>query len=353
MSENPISISKSELSDSVKAELENLANEKRSFAEREERKNSLIQMGEDRSRKNPLSQMARALVSGRNENRNFELSGNTVTADNVQPIAESLKPSMVLAQSGVQIDDFNGYGDLVYPIETTAPVASYVAEGSGPSASDPTVTPYTAETHTATALVKVSRQLLASGNNVDEYIERSIANQVGLQMEKAFFANANISNAPTALSQVSGVTDIINDANGRTLSDYDELVDLKKTLRNANANGKVNFYMSPDIMAGYAKLKDQNDQPLVPAPFVFDEFNEAFITSQIPNDLTKGTGTDLSTIFAFTPDAVRIAIKQNVVLRLEERYADELSSAFLAYVFHDVIVVRPSAVAMARGVEFA
>ena len=51
MSENPISINKSELSDSVKAELENLANEKRSFAEREERKSELIQMGEDRSRK--------------------------------------------------------------------------------------------------------------------------------------------------------------------------------------------------------------------------------------------------------------------------------------------------------------
>jgi len=353
MSKNPISINKADLSENVKNELEQLANEKREFEAREERKSALIQMGSDRAQLNPLSQMARALVSGRNENRNFNLSGNTVTADNVQPIAESLKPSMVLAQSGVQIDDFSGYGDLVYPIETTAPVASYVAEGSGPSASDPTVTPYTAQTHTATALVKVSRQLLASGNSVDEFIERSIANQVGLQMENAFFANANVTNAPTALSQVSGVTDIISDANGRTLTNYDELIDLKKSLRNANANGKVNFYMSPNIMGGYAKLKDGNDQPLVPSTFVFDELNEGYITSQIPNDLTKGSGTDLSTIFAFTPEAVRIAIKQNVVLRLDERYADELSCGFLAYVFHDVIVTRPSAVAMARGVKFA
>ena len=353
MSKNPISIDKADLSENVKNELEQLANEKREFEAREERKTSLIQMGEDRTRKNPLSQMARALVSGRNENRNFNLSGNTVTADNVQPIAESLKPSMVLAQSGVEVDDFSGYGDLVYPIETSAPTASFVAEGSGPSASDPTITPYTAQTHTATALVKVSRQLLASGNNVDTYLERSIANQVGLQMESAFFANANVTNAPTALSQVSGVSDIISDANGRTLTNYDELVDLKKSLRNANANGKVNFYMSPNIMGGYAKLKDANDQPLVPSTFVFDEFNEGYITSQIPNDLTKGTGTDLSTIFAFTPDAVRIAIKQNVVLRLDERYADELAVGMLAYVFHDIIVTRPSAVAMARGVKFA
>ena len=201
-----IKIDKTELSPEVRDELQNIANEKREFEAREERKTSLIQMGEDRSRKNPLSQMARALVSGRNENRNFNLSGNTVTADNVQPIAESLKPSMVLAQSGVEVDDFSGYGDLVYPIETSAPTASFVAEGSGPSASDPTITPYTAQTHTATALVKVSRQLLASGNNVDTYLERSIANQVGLQMESAFFANANVTNAPTALSQVSGWT---------------------------------------------------------------------------------------------------------------------------------------------------
>jgi HK97 family phage major capsid protein len=201
--------------------------------------------------------------------------------------------------------------------------------------------------------VKVSRQLLASGNNVDEYIERSISNQVGLQMESAFFANANVTNAPNALAAVSGVTDIISDTNGRTLTNYDELVDLKKTLRNANASGKVNFYMSPNIMGGYAKLKDENDQPLVPSTFVFDEFNEGYITSQIPNNLTKGSGSGLSTIFAFTPDAVRIAIKQNVVLRLDERYADELAVGMLAYVFHDVIVTRPNAVAMARGVKFA
>jgi HK97 family phage major capsid protein len=348
-----VKIKKDELSPEMKAELTQLANEKRNFEKREKRKEMLIQMGEDRSRKNPLAQMARALVSGRNESRNFELSGNTVTADNVQPIAESLKPAMVLAQSGVQIDDFSGYGELIYPVETVAPTASYVAEGGSISASDPTVTPYTAQTHTATALVKVSRQLLASGNNVDEYIEKSIANQVGLQMENAFFANSNVTSAPTALSQVSGVTDIISEANGKTLDSYDDLVDLKKTLRSNNANGDVNLYMSPNIMSGFAKLKGTDNQPLVPAPFIFDEYQGSFVSSQIPDDLTKGTGTALSTIFAFQPDAVRIAIKQNVVLRLEERYADELAVGMLAYVFHDIVVVRPSAVAMARGVKFA
>ena len=329
-----VKIKKDELSPEMKAELTQLANEKRNFEKREKRHEMLIQMGEDRSRKNPLAQMARSLVSGRNENRNFNLSGNTVTADNVQPIAESLKPAMVLAQSGVQIDDFSGYGELIYPIETTAPTAGYYAEGGTLTASDPTVTPYTAETHTASALVKVSRQLLASGNNVDEYIEKSIANQVGLQMENAFFANSNVTNAPTALSQVSGVTDIISEANGKTLDSYDDLVDLKKTLRSNNANGDVNLYMSPNIMSGFAKLKGTDNQPLVPAPFIFDEYQNSFVSSQIPDDLTKGTGTGLSTIFAFQPDAVRIAIKQNVVLRLEERYADELAVGMCAYVFH-------------------
>ena len=348
-----VTIKKDELSPEMKAELTKLANEKRSFEKSEKRKENLIQIGEDRSVKNPLAQMARALVSGRNENRNFNLQGNTVTADNVQPIAESLKPAMVLAQSGVQIDDFSGYGDLIYPIETTAPTAGYYAEGGTISASDPTVTPYTAETHTASALVKVSRQLLESGNNVDQYIETSIANQVGLQMENAFFANSNVTSAPTALSQVSGITDIISEANGKTLDSYDDLVDLKKTLRSNNANGNVNLYMSPNIMSGFAKLKGTDNQPLIPAPFIFDEYQKSFVSSQIPDDLTKGTGTALSTIFAFQPDAVRIAIKQNSVLRLEERFSDELAVGFVAWIFHDIVVTRPSAVAMARGVKFA
>ena len=162
-----------------------------------------------------------------------------------------------------------------------------------------------------------------------------------------------MTSSPTALSQVSGVTDIISEANGKTLDSYDDLVDLKKTLRSNNANGDVNLYMSPNIMSGFAKLKGTDNQPLVPAPFIFDEYQNSFVSSQIPDDLTKGSGTGLSTIFAFQPDAVRIAIKQNVVLRLEERYADELAVGMLAYVFHDIVVVRPSAVAMARGVKFA
>ena len=348
-----VKIKKDELSPEMKAELTQLANEKRNFEKREKRKEMLIQMGEDRSVKNPLAQMARALVSGRNENRNFNLQGTTIQTDKVNPIAESLKPSMVLAQSGVQIDEFSGYKNLIYPIETIPPTAGYYAEGATITASDPTVTPYTAQTHQATALVKVSRQLLESGNNVDSYLETSISNQVALQMEKAFFANSNLTSAPTALSQVSGVTDIISEANGKTLDSYDDLVDLKKTLRSNNANGDVNLYMSPNIMSGFAKLKGTDNQPLVPAPFIFDEYQNSFVSSQIPDDLTKGTGTALSTIFAFQPDAVRIAIKQNVVLRLEERYADELAVGMLAYVFHDIVVVRPSAVAMARGVKFA
>ena len=56
-----IKIDKAELSPEVRNELQHIADEKREFVAREERKSELIQMGEDRSRKNPLSQMARAL----------------------------------------------------------------------------------------------------------------------------------------------------------------------------------------------------------------------------------------------------------------------------------------------------
>ena len=63
---NSITISKDELSPEVRSELQG-ADDKRKYEEREERKGSLIQMGEDRSQKNVLAQMVRAAVSGRTD----------------------------------------------------------------------------------------------------------------------------------------------------------------------------------------------------------------------------------------------------------------------------------------------
>ena len=88
---------------------------------KEQRKESLIKMGEDRSQKNVLAQMVRAAVSGSTENRALSLSGNNVTADRVTPIIEELRPELVLAQAGVDVIDGSGVDKVILPYQSANP----------------------------------------------------------------------------------------------------------------------------------------------------------------------------------------------------------------------------------------
>ena len=170
---NSITISKDELSPEVRSELQGIADEKRKYEEREERKGSLIQMGEDRSQKNVLAQMVRAAVSGRTENRALSLSGNNVTNDRVQPIIDELRPELVLANAGVDVIDGSGVDKVILPYQSANPTASWLAENATLADSEPTFTAVEAGKKAVGCLVKVSRQLLSAGNDIDNYIQQA------------------------------------------------------------------------------------------------------------------------------------------------------------------------------------
>jgi hypothetical protein len=111
--------------------------------------------------------------------------------------------------------------------------------------------------------------------------------------------------------------------------------------------------MAPSIEAGYGKLKDNDNQNLVPSPYIFDDFvSRNHVTSAIPTDITKGTGTNLSNIIALDPRDVKMVMTESVQIQLVERYADALQVGFLAYAFVDLKVLRSDSIALAKGVKF-
>ena len=321
---------------------------------KEQRKESLIKMGEDRSQKNVLAQMVRAAVSGSTENRSLSLSGNNVTADRVTPIIEELRPELVLAQAGVDVIDGSGVDKVILPYQSANPTASWLAENATLADSEPTFTAVEAGKKAVGCLVKVSRQLLSAGNNIDNYIQSAIVRQVAHAIEEAAFADANVTNAFDALVSTSGATDIVSSAtNGTTIDSFDEIADLKKTLRENNVSNNISYFMAPSIEAGYGKLKDSENRPLVPPPYTFNDFTErAYVTSAIPTNITKGTGTNLSNILALDPRDVKMVMTESVQLQLVERYADALQIGLLAYSFIDLKVLRSDSIALARGVKF-
>ena len=321
---------------------------------KEERKAELIQLGEDRSQKNVLAQMVRAAVSGRTENRSLSLSGNNVTNDNVRPIIEELRPELVLAQAGVDVIDGSGVDKVILPYQSANPTASWLAENATLSDSEPTFTAIEAGKKAVGCLVKVSRQLLSAGNNIDSYIQSAIVRQVAHAIEEAAFADADVTNAFGALVETSGATDIVSSStNGKTINSFDEIADLKKTLRENNVSGPISYFMAPSIEAGYGKLKDSENRNLVPPPYIFNDFIErGFVTSAIPTNITKGSGTNLSNLIALDPRDVKMVMTESVQIQLVERYADALQVGFLAYAFVDLKVLRSDSLALARGVKF-
>jgi len=321
-----------------------------------EKTSGLISVGEERSQKNIFGQMAKALVSGQSESRAIELGGNgaTVANNDVKPIIEELGAQLVLSKAGVPLIDGTGYNNHIWPVQTGNPTAAFVGEGSQVSASDATFTGRTAGTHAIACEVRVSRQLLASTQDVDKAISASVSRQVARGIEKAAFSNTNVSNAFDALTNLTGVTDIYaGAANGTTLSNFNAYIDLKKALRGADVNDGLAYFMHSDLEAGFGALQDQNDQPMGPSPYVFNEvYENTFVSSLFETDLTKGTGTGLSNIIALDPSALRMVMKENMVMRLDERRSDYLEVVFLAVAMVDLIAVHPAAIKYAGGVKF-
>ena len=321
-----------------------------------EKTEGLFQVGEERNQKNIFGQMAKALVSGHSESRAIELGGNgaTVANNDVKPIIKELGAQLVLSKAGVPLIDGTGYNNHIWPVQTGNPTASFVAEGSQVSASDATFTGRTAGTHAIACEVRVSRQLLASTQDVDKAISASISRQVARGIESAAFSNTNVTNAFDALVNVAGVTDIYAGAtNGTTLTNFDAYTDLKKALRAGDINDNVSYFMHSDLEAGFGSLKDLNNQPMGPSPYVFNEvYENTYVSSLFDTDLTKGSGTGLSNIIALDPSALRMVMKENLVMRLDERRSDFLEVVFLAVAMVDLIAVHPAAIKYAGGVKF-
>jgi HK97 family phage major capsid protein len=312
-----------------------------------------IHLGEDRSEKFVFGKMARSLVSGKAEHRSVQLAGNVVANNNVKPIIEELGAELILAKAGVPIVDGTGYDNHIWPVQTGNPTAHWVAEGSQVTASDATFTGRTAGTYAVASEVRVSRQLMASTQDVDKAISSSVARQVARGIEQAAFADTSIANSFESLVNISGSEDVYSAAtDGTTLDNFEAYVDLKKALKGENVSNMA-FFMHPDLEAGFGGLLDTSLQPMGPSPYIFNEVYEKTYTSTLfETDLTKGAGTGLSNIIALDPQALRVVMKENLTMRLDERRSDYLEVVFLAVAMVDIIAVHPAAIKYAGAVKF-
>lgn len=253
---------------------------------------------------------------------------------------------------------------------TGDPTASFRAEGSTITASDPTFDNVTLDSKTMSALVVGSMEWFQDATNVDEVVSNAIAQAMATQLDlQALFggvttggetgATAFNTTYPTppnprgvlatllAVASSSVLGGAANGTNQTAASFWNEIIDTIYTP--ADFNEAPNALLWPSKLARfYAKTYDTTNQPMRMPPVV--EQISKFVTNQIPANFTQGTSTtNMSDVFVGDWSQLLIGQRLDFTIQtLTERYAENGQIGIVAHWRGDVGLARPRAFAVYR-----
>jgi HK97 family phage major capsid protein len=205
---------------------------------------------------------------------------------------------MVMAQAGV-VTLTGLVGDVAIPRLATGITAYWVAENVGITEGTMALEQVTLTPKTLGAFQDISRRLLQQSSiDVENMVRDDIARSLALAMDLAILQGTG-TDQPTGVKGITGVTDK-SSTNGDTLT-WAIIVGLETAIATANADSGRLAYITNPTMRGVAKTTQMvatyGDKMIWqdgPSPV---NGYPAYVTGQIPANLTKGSGTALSYIF--------------------------------------------------------
>lgn len=265
--------------------------------------------------------------------------GGNLVATDLGPLADRLRPSLAVeAMGSTMLTQLTNNLDL--PMLAASGAASFVAEHGAATRSDPKFSKVSMAPKTVAAEYELSRRMLIQAPQLEPLLRRDI----GLLLAQALDFTAikgGGANEPDGILSTAGVARIALGANGGALT-LDATADMIAALDAADVTGARGFITNAKVRGAAMKMKDANDRPYG-VPAVFHGEPVAF-TSQVPANLTKGTGADLSAlIYGAWADLV-IGYWSAVDIVLNPYHGDVASKggALLhAFLDADVAVRRP------------
>ena len=199
--------------------------------------------------------------------------------------------------------------------------------------------------------VKISNELLEDiSDGGAQAIERELITALSQQIDAAALVGIGSSNQPTGVLNTTGVTINTNGTNGTTAEWAMATRAIREVqTRNADVTGLI---AHPRTWATLAGLADTTGQPLR-AP----EYASAITqhsTTGVPADLTVGSATTCSLMFAGDWSRLLIGVRPNISIRIirdSSRYVDELSTVIIAHVRADIALEQPAAFSVEKGIK--
>ncbi|HVR48801.1 MAG TPA: phage major capsid protein [Pseudorhodoferax sp.] len=232
----------------------------------------------------------------------------------------------------------------------TVPTAAWRAESGALAVSDPVFRAVVATPRSLAFTFKVSRELLADGQGIEQALNAAIGQSFAKALDKAGLRGSGVAPEPRGILNTAGIQDVGNGTNGAALAGYANLFSAVQSILQADAPMPTAAIMSHRSRVKLGGLTDSTGQPLQ-VPDMLKNV-QMIGTSQVPNNLTVGSSNDCSEIYLGDFTHMYFAMREAVSIQLlRELYAETGEIGFACHVRADVVLNYPAAFAVVTGVR--
>lgn len=281
-----------------------------------------------------------------------DTSGGFSVPSRLMPgILSALVPVSSLIQAGAGILPLeDGAKTYTTAAVDSIPTAAWRAEAGALATSDPTFKAITATPRSLAFTFKISRELLADGQGIQEALYTAIAQAFAKELDRVGLRGTGTAPQPRGILNTTGIQAVANGANGAALGSYANLFSAVQEILSADAPMPTAAIMSPRSLVTLGGLVDTTGQPLG-VPKMLEKVR-LIGSSQIPNDLTVGTSTDCSEIYVGDFSHMYFAMRESVSVQvLHELHAATGEIGFACHMRADVVLTYPAAFAVVTGVK--
>ena len=231
-------------------------------------------------------------------------AGGNLVATELQSnrLINMLRPVSIVGNLGAQtLAGLNG--NVQIPRQTASANSYWVAENGAPTQSQQALDQVPMTPKTLGAYTTISRKmLLQSSNDVSAFVANDLRASIGQELDRVILVGSGEDNQPTGILNSSAEVYAI-DTNGGALG-WADVVNVETMLGVDNADAGQLAYVTTKQARGKMNqtfLNQYSDKTLwannstgsLPGEGIVNGYR-AVATSLLPNDLTKGTGTNLS-----------------------------------------------------------
>ncbi len=252
----------------------------------------------------PMKALA-ASMGIRHEQRNMTVTGGSpvgseggfVVPTTTGGLIEILRPMTLTAQYATRLDGL--VGNLELPREKSKATATFKAETGAADKSTPELDKIILTPHRLPAQIEVSNQLLMqSGSVIDTLVRRQLLGALAEKLDATSIQGGGSNEPKGILAWLAGTGQIRSiGTNGGALT-RKLVIALEELIESANGLGGTLAYMTnPKVKAFLKDLAVDSGS----GKFVWGDDNvvngyPAFSTPQVPGNISKGTGTNLSAL---------------------------------------------------------